>query len=109
MSIPVITLLDQSEPIWYILNEMVCVPSTGTLERMVMSVMSVDQYVTLTQAADLLGISRTMMWSLVKGGDIPYITSKRDRRVKLIKRRDLEKFAAENPENPQGKSEPPAA
>lgn len=72
-----------------------------------MNVMSVDQYLTLTQAAEFLGIGRTVMWQLVKGGDIPYITSKRDRRVKLIKLRDLERFAADNPQ--QGKVEPPAA
>lgn len=71
---------------------------------------NVDQYVTLSQAATILGVSRTVMWQLVKAGDIPYITSKRDRRVKLIKVRDLENFADANPGNPQlGKIEPPAA
>lgn len=47
---------------------------------------------TLSEAANFLGISRKKMWSLVKNKQISALTSPLDRRKKLFKKSDLEKL-----------------
>lgn len=50
-------------------------------------------FVTMTEAAAVLGISRATMWRRVKGGEIEAHESQIDRRRKLIRKRDVEALA----------------
>lgn len=49
-----------------------------------------DEYVTMTEAQELLGVSRFKIWQLVKEGKLPAYQSELDRRQKLIRRSDIE-------------------
>lgn len=51
---------------------------------------SIDDYVTMTEAQDILSVSRFKIWQLVKEGKLPTFRSERDRREKLIRRADVE-------------------
>ncbi len=48
-----------------------------------------DDFVTMQQAAALMGVSRWTLWRLVKEGRLPSYESEINRRVKLVKRADL--------------------
>lgn len=51
-----------------------------------------DEYVTMGEAQELLGVSRFKLWQLVKEGVLPTFTSPLDRRQKLIRRDDLDRL-----------------
>lgn len=64
-----------------------------------------DQYIPLNEAMHRLGISKATMAKLVKAGDIPYVTSKLDKRKKLVLISDVEKLIQEPfdyPDTPPG-------
>ncbi len=67
-----------------------------------------DAYVTMTEAQEILGVSRFKIWQLVKEGTLPTFRSDRDRREKLIRRSDLDAVdrprAIESFEEEQGKA-----
>jgi len=49
-----------------------------------------NEYVTMTEAQEILGVSRFKIWQLVKEGRLQTFRSDLDRREKLIRRSDLE-------------------
>jgi len=49
-----------------------------------------DDYVTMTEAQEILGVSRFKIWQLVREGKLETFQSDLDRRQKLIRRRDLD-------------------
>ena len=49
-----------------------------------------DEFVTLTAAAEIAGVSRVKLWRMVKDGRLPAYADPRDARVKLIKRAELD-------------------
>ena len=49
-----------------------------------------DEYVTMTEAQEILGVSRFKMWQLVRDGEVATYQSTLDRRQKLIRRSDLD-------------------
>ena len=51
------------------------------------------EYLTIQEAAEALGVSRWRMWNLVKSGELEAITSPLDRRVKLVRREDVDRLA----------------
>jgi excisionase family DNA binding protein len=48
-----------------------------------------DDYVTMTEAQEMLGVSRFKIWQLVKEGKLQAYQSELDRRQKLIRRQDV--------------------
>jgi hypothetical protein len=54
-----------------------------------------EEYMTAREAKEALGTSYTKMAMLLGARALPFVVSERDRRVKLIKRADLERVAAE--------------
>ena len=53
--------------------------------------MAVNEYVTVAEAADVLGVNRRTVWRLINQGQLQAITNPIDRRAKLIRREDLER------------------
>jgi hypothetical protein len=51
-----------------------------------------DEFVTLIEAADYLGVNRVKFSRMVKRLNIPFTTSPYDQRVKLFKKTDLEEL-----------------
>jgi excisionase family DNA binding protein len=49
-----------------------------------------DDYLTLQEAADLLGVSRWTIWRRVRAGELQAYTARVDRRTRLVKRADAE-------------------
>jgi excisionase family DNA binding protein len=62
-----------------------------------------DNFVTLRQAAKLLGISYVTVWRMVKAGRLQTYASPVNRRVKLVKRADLEALMQPQPIEPDEK------
>ncbi len=52
--------------------------------------LSANDYVTMTEAQEILGVSRFKIWQLVKEGTLQTFRSDLDRREKLIRRADLD-------------------
>jgi Lhr-like helicase len=52
-----------------------------------------DEYITLTQAREILGVSKVKIARMVRDGDLVTIPDKRDARVKLVKKSDVEQLA----------------
>lgn len=50
----------------------------------------VEDFVTMTEAQELLGVSRFKIWKLVKEGTLPTFRSELDRREKLVRLSDVE-------------------
>ena len=48
------------------------------------------EFLTLGQAAKYSGVSRVTIWRMVKEGRLPAYQDPRDRRVKLVKREELD-------------------
>ena len=67
-----------------------------------------DQYVTMTEAQAILGVSRFKIWQLVKDGRLPTFQSELDRRQKLIRRNDLDALREPRELEPRGKAAPVA-
>ena len=49
-----------------------------------------DEFVTMREAQQILGVSKFKMWQLVRDGELTAYQSPVDRRQKLIRRSDLE-------------------
>jgi excisionase family DNA binding protein len=49
-----------------------------------------DDFLTLQQAADLMRVHRITVWRLVRDGKLRMYQSETNRRVKLVKRADVE-------------------
>jgi len=49
-----------------------------------------EEFVTMTEAQEILGVSRFKVWQLVKEGKLEAFQSDLDRRQKLIRRQDLD-------------------
>ena len=63
-----------------------------------------DEYVTMTEAQEILGVSRFKIWQLVKEGRLQTFRSELDRRQKLIRRADLEALRRPRPTPEEGKA-----
>ena len=48
-----------------------------------------SDYLTLTEAARVAGVSRAKLWRMVKSGRLPAYADPRDARVKLVHRAEL--------------------
>ena len=51
-----------------------------------------EEYMTLGEAAEKLGISRATLWRRVQAGEIVAFQSQLDRRQKLVRREDIEEM-----------------
>jgi excisionase family DNA binding protein len=51
------------------------------------------EFVTMQEAARLLGVSRQTLWRRVRDGVLPVYWSEQNRRVRLVKRADVERLA----------------
>lgn len=49
-----------------------------------------EEFLNLKEARQLLGVSRTKLWTLIKEGRLPIYQHPLDKRVRLVRRRDLE-------------------
>jgi excisionase family DNA binding protein len=63
-----------------------------------------DDFLTLQQAADLMRVHRITVWRLVRDGKLRMYQSETNRRVKLVKRSDVEALMRPRPiEDAEGK------
>jgi excisionase family DNA binding protein len=56
-----------------------------------------EEYLTMQEAARLLGIGRQTLWRLVRAGRLQPYQSEINRRVKLVKRADVEELMRPRP------------
>lgn len=56
-----------------------------------------DEYLTLQEAAELIGVSRFKLWRLVRDGKLVAHLSERDRRERLVRRGDVEELVKPRP------------
>jgi excisionase family DNA binding protein len=56
-----------------------------------------NEYVTATEATQLLDVSKGKMAKLLDTGEIPYIPDPRNARAKLVKRADINAWLAKAP------------
>jgi excisionase family DNA binding protein len=56
-----------------------------------------DDFLTLQQAADLMRVHRITVWRLVRDGKLRMYQSETNRRVKLVKRADVEALMRPRP------------
>jgi excisionase family DNA binding protein len=62
-----------------------------------------DEFLPLMQAAAYLGVSRMKLSRMVRAGELEYVTSPLDKRVKLFRRETLDLLKrAPRPAPPQG-------
>jgi excisionase family DNA binding protein len=54
--------------------------------------MSDSEFVTVQEAARILGMGRATFWRRLREGVMPVYRSERDRRVRLVKRADVERM-----------------
>ncbi len=59
--------------------------------------MTENEYVTATEAARLLDVSKTKIAKLLRSGEIPYIQDPRNERAKLVQRSDIDAWLAKAP------------
>jgi excisionase family DNA binding protein len=64
-----------------------------------------SELVTMSEAAQILGVSSTTMWRLVRDGVMPTHQDPLDRRSKLIDRADLERLMAQSRSSRQFQSD----
>ena len=58
---------------------------------------TMDDFLTLQQAADLMRVHRITVWRLVRDGKLRTYQSQANRRVKLVKRADVEALMRPQP------------
>ncbi len=51
-----------------------------------------EEFLTLNQAAEELGVNRVTLWRRVQKGQITLYQSDQDQRVRLVKREDIERM-----------------
>ena len=68
-----------------------------------------SEFVTMTEAQELLGVSRFKIWQLVRNGEIETFESQLDRRQKLIRRADLDALRNPRPRLVNGDAKKAAA
>jgi excisionase family DNA binding protein len=56
-----------------------------------------NEYLTMEQAAELMGVSWHTIHRRIKRGDLPAYQSGTDRRLRLVKREDVEKLMKPRP------------
>ena len=56
-----------------------------------------DEYVTMREAQEILGVSNFTIWQMVRDGRLPAYRSEVDRRKKLIRRADLDALRPPRP------------
>ena len=56
-----------------------------------------NDFLTLPEAAELVGVSRATMWRRLKQDEIQTYQSQQDRRVRLVKRSDIEDLLQPRP------------
>jgi excisionase family DNA binding protein len=56
-----------------------------------------EEFVTMREAQEILGVSNFTVWQMVKDGRLPTFRSEVDRRKKLIRRSDLSAMLAPKP------------
>jgi len=56
-----------------------------------------EEFVTMREAQEILGVSNFTIWQMVKDGRLPTFRSEVDRRKKLIRRSDLNTMLAPKP------------
>lgn len=59
-------------------------------------VVHTSEYMPAGEASVYLGISKTTMWKMLRTGVLPYIPSRLDSRIKMVKRADVEELKREN-------------
>ena len=64
-----------------------------------------DEYLTLTEAARLLGVSRWTLYRRIDEGALTVYQSPSNRRVRLVKRADVEALRTPVPTTPVAQSE----
>ena len=57
-------------------------------------------FVTVQEAARMLGMARMTFWRRLREGAMPVYRSERDRRVRLVKRADVERMLEPVPATP---------
>ena len=62
-----------------------------------------QDFLTLTDAARYLGVSRQTLWRRIRDGVIPVHVSEINRRIKLVKRADVEALMRPRPIEDAGK------
>jgi excisionase family DNA binding protein len=65
---------------------------------------SESEFLTMQEATRLLGIGRMTLWRRVRDGVLPVYRSERDRRVRLVKRADVERLITPSIETPAAQS-----
>lgn len=55
------------------------------------------EFLTMSEAAALFGVSRVKLWRAAKAGRLETWQSERDRRATLVRRRDVEALLAPQP------------
>jgi excisionase family DNA binding protein len=56
-----------------------------------------DEYVTMREAQEILGVSNFTIWQMVKDGRLTAFRSDADRRKKLVRRGELDALLAPKP------------
>jgi hypothetical protein len=54
-----------------------------------------SEYMTATEARLTLGVTKTKLASLIRDGDLPVVESPLNKRVKLVRRADVERLKAQ--------------
>ncbi len=59
--------------------------------------MDEDEFVSMREAQEILGVSNFTMWRMVRDGELVAYQSRTDRRKKLVRRSDLEALRQPEP------------
>src|SRR5437763_1161187 len=54
---------------------------------------SMPAFVSVNEAAEMLGVNRRTVWRLISTGDLPALEDPLDKRAKLIRREDVQRLA----------------
>ena len=57
-----------------------------------------DEYLTVQEAAELMGVSRFTIWRRIRDGALPAYRAGVDRRTRLVKRADVEALMTPQPD-----------
>lgn len=65
---------------------------TGRDPFFILRRMKESEHITVAEAQKLLGVSHTKIWKLIKDGELQAYKSPLNKRVKLVKREDVERL-----------------